>query len=174
MLNIELRHRKVLWVARSQSSADPDGRCGDQAVGLAEGGALARVLSAPASGSFARSEVESSHAHPAQEAHEYRLLGDSGSTQHLLYVDRADPRDLTRIAQRPHTLGGGATAQCVDQDGCVEQQPQTLADTAWVGVSLRCHPGGGIRIPLVLPEASETGFDVLPALLVLERLANGL
>jgi CMP/dCMP kinase len=175
VLDIELWHRKVLWVARSQSSADPDGRGGDQAVGLAEGGALARILSTPASRSFPLGEVQPCHAHPAQETPDDLLLGGSRSTQHLLDVDRADPRGLTRIPQRPHTLGGRATAQRVDQDSCVEQQSQTLADTARVGVSLCCHPAGGVRIPLVLVarEASETDFDVLPALLVLEGLADG-
>ena len=41
---------------------------------------------------------------------------------------------------------------------------------------MRCHPADGVGIPLVLVprERPETGFDVLPALFVLERLANGL
>jgi CMP/dCMP kinase len=82
---------------------------------------------------------------------------------------------LTGIAQCPHALGRWTTAQHVDQNGCVEQQPQALTDTTRVGVSLRRYPSRGVRIPLVLSgKAADPGFDVLPALLVLEGLAHGL
>lgn len=175
VLDVELGHGEVLGVAGRQSSADTDGGGGDQAVGLAEGDSLLCILSAPASCPFPLGQVEPSQTHAAQETREHRLLRDSGSAQHLLGVDRADPRGLTGIAQRSHALGGWTTAQHIDQDGCVEQQPQALTDTTRVGVSLRRDPRRGVRIPLVLSgKAADPGFDVFPALLVLEGLAHGL
>jgi cytidylate kinase len=176
VLDIELWHREVLWIAGRQPGAGTDGRGGDQAVGLAEGDAAARMLSTPAPCPFSRGAVEGSQAHPAEETCDKRLLRGSAPTQHLLDVDRANPRGLARLTQGSHTLCGWTTVQRVDQDGRVEQQSQALTDSAGIGVPLRCHPAGRVRIPLVLSsrEAPEAGFDVLPALLVLKGLANGL
>src|ERR1700686_3499825 len=60
--------------------------------------------------------------------------------------------------------------------GVARGQPHASADAAHVTVSLCPNQGGRIRIPFVLTtcERPKTRFDVLPALVVLERSANGL
>src|SRR6202035_4978913 len=83
---------------------------------------------------------------------------------------------MHRAPQLAQSCGGRAAAKGIDEDRRVEQQRQRSADTGRVAAPLRRHPSGRIAIPLVLArrEGTETGFDVLPAALVIECAAKRL
>lgn len=176
MFDVELGHREVLWIARGQPRIDPCRGCRYEAVRLAERDTPSSVISAPAPSQLALDPAERRQAQAAEEPHYESLLVLVCAAQHLLHIDSAYPRRLSGVAQAQHAPGGGKTAQCVDQDGRVEQQRQVSADATGVAVSLRLYPARGVAVPLVLAsrESAEPGFDVLPAALVLERVADGL
>lgn len=124
MLDVEALHGEVLRVAGGKPCTYTNGGGSDQAIRLTERDALTRVLSAPTPGAHPLLAPEWSHAHACEEAQYELLLMVACATQHLLYVDRADPRHVSLLAQAAHTLYGWATAQRIDQYRRVQQQLQ--------------------------------------------------
>ena len=171
MLNLQIIHRKVLWIAGDQPGIDAHGRRGDQAVTLTEGHPPAREIPSPASGAFALGSTERRQMKSAEKADHERLFPRVRATQHLIDIDGAYPRNSIRVAKLPQPSGDGTGPQRIDQDGRVEQQRQPSADAAWIAVALGPHPSRGIGVPLVLApgKRSQAGFDVIPAALFVER-----
>jgi len=111
----------------------------------------------------------------AQESQDARLLLDVRASQHLVHVDSAYPRDFSGVQRLLYPLRGGTLAQRVDQNGRVEQQRQSSADTARVAEALVMDPSSRIGVPIVTVtgEDPETRFDVFAAPCVVERAAQG-
>jgi hypothetical protein len=112
---------------------------------------------------------------PLEKADRRRLVACGRAAQDLLDIHSAYPWRLTFSVQVSHPLAGGPSSQYVDQNCRVEQQ-QALPDTRGIATALRRDPSSGIWIPLVLTvcKRADTGFDVFPAALVVERTADGL
>jgi len=175
MLDIELRHWKVLWVARRKPRADRHGGCCDQTVSLAERYPSAGEVTTPTPGAFALDSTEGRHMEPSQEAQDDLLFVDGCAPQDLVHVDGAYPGDLVYVEILLYPLSSRAPAQCIDQNGGVEQQRQSSADTARVAEALRMHPAGWICIPFVLlvGEGTEPSLDVFASSPVVESSAQG-
>jgi hypothetical protein len=175
MLDIELGHGEVLWVAGGQAGLDAHGGRGYEAVTLAERYAPTCIVTTPASRALTLPPSEWSEMKPLEKADRRRLVGCGRAAQNLLDIHSAYPWSLTFSVQVSHPFARRPSSQYVDQNCRVEQQ-QALPDTRGIATALRRDPSGGIWIPLVLTvcERANTGFDVFPAALVVERAADGL
>ncbi len=175
MLDIELGHGEVFGVAGGQAGVDAhDGR-GYEAVALAERYAPPCIVTAPASSALTLPLSEWSEMKPLEKADRRRLVMCCRAAHNLLDIHSAYPWRLTFSVQVSHQLAGGPSSQYVDQNCRVEQQ-QALPDTRGIATALRRDPSSGIWIPLVLTvcKRADTGFDVLPAALIVERTTDGL
>jgi hypothetical protein len=174
VLNVELRHREVLWVPGREPYSHTNSGGGYQAIGLTEGYSPPRMVSAPTTRHLTLRTPHRCQTHALQEAQNDFLLVMEHPPHNLLDVDRTDPRGSRGVAQGSNSIGGGTAAQHIDQHRRVEQQTQASADAAEVVVPLGSHPGGWVGVPLVLAlrKRSEARFDVVPAALIVERLAN--
>ncbi len=174
MLDIEPGHGKVLWVPGRQACAHTNRGSGDQAIGLAESDSPPRMISAPTPRHLRLRASHRCEAHALQETQDDTLLVTEHPAHDLLDIDRTDPRWSSGVTQGSHSISGGTTAQHVDQHGRVEQQAQASADAAEVVVPLRPYPCSGIGVPLMLSlrKRPKARFDVVPATLIVECLAN--
>jgi len=175
VLDSELGHGKVLGVAGCQAGVDAHGGRGYEAVALAKRYAPLCIVTAPTSRALTLPPPERSEMKPLEKADRRRLVACGRAAQDLLDIHSAYPWRLTFSVQVSHPLTGGPSSQYVDQNCRIEQQ-QALPDTRGIATALRRDPGSGIWIPLVLTvcERADTGFDVLPAPLVVERATEGL
>jgi hypothetical protein len=149
VLYLDVVHWEVLWVACGQPCANSQCGGGDQTVGLAEGDPFLRVLSARASRVQTLFASERSQSHPFQEAQYQWLLAVTGAAQYLLDVDRADPRQLSFLAQSANARSRSSAAQRINQHCCVKQDRQPLADASGIARTPNSYPGGGVCIPLM-------------------------
>jgi hypothetical protein len=143
MLDVELGHGEVLWVAGGQAGLDGDGGRGYQAVALAERDAPARMVTTPASRALTLPASEWSEMKSLEKADRRRLVARARAAQDLLDVHSAYPWRLTFSVQVSHPLARGPSSQHIDQHCRVEQQ-QALPDTRGIAAALRRDPSGGI------------------------------
>ena len=121
MLHIDFGHWEVLWIASCKPRTYGHGRRCDQTVSLAERDSSAGEVPTPAPGALTLDSTEGRQMEPSQEAQDERFVLDVCTPQHLVHVDRAYPRYLADVQRLLYAPSGGALAQCVDQDGGVEQ-----------------------------------------------------
>jgi hypothetical protein len=166
----------VLWIARREPRSDRHRGCCDQTISLAERDPPTGEVPSPAPGTFALDPPEGRKMESSQKSKDARFFLDVRASQHLVHVDGAYPRDFSGVQRLLYPLGNGTQAQRVDQNGGVEQQRQSSADTARVTEALVMDPSSRIGIPIVtlIGEDPQTRFDVFAAPCIVERSAQGL
>ena len=120
--DLDFGHRKMLWIACRERHTGTGGSSGYEAVGLAEGQALAGEMAAPAPCAFCLFTPDRGETQRTEETTYRLLLLWEGAAHDLLDVDGTGPWNVADLAQFSDPFGRRLTAQRVYQDGAVKQE----------------------------------------------------
>jgi hypothetical protein len=162
-------------VSGCQWNRQRDGRRGDEAVCLCERDAGSRVVPSPPAGELAVSAIDLDDLQTIEQLVSSRPFVRPKAAMDFLNVDCRRARHARLAPQRSQLLDRARSAtQYVDQDRRIQKDWQGSTDAAAVNRALAADPGARIGVPFVLDLSHATNgrFDVVPASLIVQRLAH--
>lgn len=174
MLDLDLLHRKVPWIARSENRGEPVRRCRDQAVGLRQCQSTRSEEPPPFTGLPALFPPERSDTETVEEMLGRSELGRTQPSKDLFDIDRGRAGHVSPVEKHSDAIDGGAAAQIVDQHARVQHDEHWSTHAPRVSETLTSHPGGGIGVPFVFGVSKNAGrlVEPTPATLALHGSAH--
>ena len=122
--NIEFRQREVGNVRRRQCRADPEGRCGNQTIGLVEGDAPLSEFTTPTARTLRFCGVQRRQPQRSHQPTRRQFLAGSKSAPYLLDRNRRHPWFHPDPSQSLDAISGRPTPEGIDQNRRIEHQPR--------------------------------------------------
>jgi hypothetical protein len=150
VLDGDLAHREISWIARRKSAAYRECGCCYEAVRLGERPATSGEIPPPLAGLPTFQGPQRNNAEPGEQRASLANLARSESPNRLLHVDRARVRRVAAPSERqePSTCVR-PTAQEVDEGRGIEENRRQLTDAALVGPPLVANPSRSILVPFM-------------------------